>query len=131
MTKIEAGKTYPTKNGLSARILVTDKKGGHPIAGLVTMANGNEILYSWREDGSVFALGRDDFDLIIPTERKSVWLNWYGEISGDGYSICVPGSASREEADKHAWQERRTHVFEILFTEDGKPVDVRIHEAKK
>lgn len=118
MTKIEAGKTYPTRNGLSARILVTDKKGGHPIAGLVTMANGNEILYSWREDGSVFALARDDFDLIIPTERRSRWLNWY-DI----------GFTSREEADKNFGTDR-THVLEII-TENGKPVDVKIHEAKK
>ena len=130
MTKIEAGKTYRTRNGLSARILATDKKGVHSIVGLITQANGDEILYSWREDGSVFASCRSDLDLIIPTERKSVWVNWYGEMSGDGYSIRVIGSTSREEADKYAWQDRRTHVFEII-TEDGKPVDVKIHEAKK
>lgn len=130
MTKIEAGKTYWTRAGRSARILATDKKGLHSIAGLITAANGDEIWYSWREDGSVFALGSSDFDLIIPPERKSVWLNWYGEMSCDGYSICVNGSASREEADKYAWQDRRTHVLEII-TENGKPVDVKIHEAKK
>ena len=129
MTKIEAGKTYRTRNGLSARILATDKKGMHLIAGLITMADGDEILYSWREDGSVFASCRSDLDLIIPTELKSVWLNWYGEMSGDGYSICVTGFASREEADKHAWRDR-THVLEIIM-EGDKPVEVKIHEVEK
>ena len=121
MTKIEAGKTYRTRNGLSARILATDKKGlQYSIAGLITVANGDEIWYSWREDGSVFALGRSDFDLIIPTELKSVWLNWYSPA--DYYP-------TRKDADKRA-APGCTHVLEII-TEDGKPVDVKIHEAKK
>ena len=125
MTNIEAGKTYTTRNGLSARILATDKKGEHPIAGLITMADGNEIWYSWREDGSVFALGMSDFDLIIPTELKSVWINWYG--NGDGYCGACNYN-TREDADLISCEER-THVIQII-TKDGKPVDVKIYEVE-
>lgn len=120
MTKIEAGKTYQTRNGLSARILATDKKGMHPIAGLITQAIGDEILYSWREDGSVFASCRSDLDLIIPTERKSVWLNWYSPA--DYYP-------TRKDADKWA-APGCTHVLEIIM-EGDKPVDVKIHKVEK
>ena len=84
------------------------------------MADGNEIWYSWREDGTSLALGKGDFDLIIPPERKSVWLNWYSPA--DYYP-------TRKDADKWA-APGCTHVIEII-TEDGKPVDVKIYEAKK
>ena len=87
---------------------------------MIMQDNGHEILYSWREDGSIFASCRSDLDLIIPTERKSVWLNWYSPA--DSYP-------TRKDADKRA-APGRTHVIEII-TEDGNPVDVKIHEAKK
>ena len=122
MTKIEAGKTYQTRNGLSARILATDKKGVHSIAGLITQANGDEIWYSWREDGTSLALGKGDFDLIIPPELKSMWINWYYNGLGENLS-------SREKADRYS-QTGRTHVLEII-TEDGKPIDVKIYEVEK
>ena len=64
------------------------------------------------------AMGYD----LVPmrrAERKSVWINYYDD---EGYAL-------REEADNCATEDR-THVLEII-TEDGKPVDLKIHEVGK
>ena len=55
-----------------------------------------------------------------PPEHKSVWANWYSPA--DSYP-------TRKDADKRA-APGRTHVLEII-TENGKPVDVKIHEVEK
>ena len=124
MSKIKVGKTYPTRNGHKVRILATDRKNCRPIVGLIS-ANEAEEMYSWFEDGSYYPDSTESlYDLIISPERKSVWINWYGARN-------IPGSYCefREEADNCASRDR-THVLEII-TENGEPVDVKIHEVTK
>lgn len=64
---------------------------------------------------------KSNADRIISPERKSRWMNWYGpNRSGLDHE-------TREQANRNA-SNFCTHVLEII-TEDGKPVEVKIHEV--
>jgi hypothetical protein len=120
---IEAGKTYPLRGGLTARISFTDKKGNRPISGLVDVGE-YEDHQTWYADGHVLLGGNSDFDIVMPKpERESRWINWYGTSSGG------TGYKTREEAGSNAGN-FRTHVLEIII-ENGELVDVKIHKVER
>jgi len=124
MTKIEVGKTYVQNDGAKVRIVAVDLKNERPVLGLVLNDDGVEIPRTYYPDGKsnqYYAGGA--WNIIIPPERKSCWLNWYGANSGGS---CY---RTRNDADLGAGPSR-TQVIEII-TKDGKPVEMKIHEVGK
>ena len=89
-----------TREGLSARIICTGRKGYNtkPIIALVTIPNGTEVLKSYWEDGvnTRGCEGNPD-DLFFASVKKSGWINLY-KIN----SIISPGAQAyntKEEAE--------------------------------
>lgn len=69
-----------TRDGRSVRIVCTDRRGLNvkPIAALITIPNGDEIIKTYWENG-VATQGYEDNpnDLFFATEKKTKWLNVY------------------------------------------------------
>lgn len=69
-----------TRDGRSVRIVCTDRRGLNvkPIAALITIPNGDEIIKTYWENG-VATHGYEDNpnDLFFATEKKTKWLNVY------------------------------------------------------
>ena len=119
---IEVGKTYPLRGGLTARIISTNIKGAgrRPIGGYINLGDREEYQ-SWYPNGCVYSGTESNLDIVMPEpERETRWINWIGL---EHYHF------SREEADKIS-HPSRTHVFEII-TENGEPVDVKIHKVER
>lgn len=120
---IEAGKTYPLRGGLTARIGFTDKKGVRPISGLVDVGE-RELHQTWFADGRAWDCGASDYDIVMPEpEILTVWENWYG---GDDHKLSPD---TRKDADERA-SAGRTHVIEFRVR-NGEPVDVKIHKVER
>ena len=92
-----------TRDGLSARIICTGRKGYNtkPIIALVTIPNGTEVLKSYWEDGvnTRGCEGNPD-DLFFTSVKKSGWINLY-KIN----SIISPGPRAydtKKEAESAA-----------------------------
>lgn len=69
-----------TRDGRNVRIVCTDRRGLYvkPIAALITIPNGDEIIKTYWENG-VATHGYEDNpnDLFFATEKKTKWLNVY------------------------------------------------------
>lgn len=69
-----------TRDGRNVRIVCTDRRGlsVKPIAALITIPNGDEIIKTYWENG-VATQGYEDNpnDLFFATEKKTRWLNVY------------------------------------------------------
>ena len=69
-----------TREGLSARIICTDRKGYNtkPIIALVTISNGTEVPKSYWEDGvNAREYGGNPDDLFFAPVKKSGWIILY------------------------------------------------------
>ena len=70
----KAGKAVCTRNGLKARILCFDKKGGRPIVALIIDkdADGNdkEEVYYYHEDGKSDKFYEYQYDLMMLTQER-------------------------------------------------------------
>lgn len=93
-------KPVQTRDGRSARIICTDKKGEAPIVALVSAISGDsEITYSFFLDGSFYCDdGTYPLDLVNTPEEKTLWLNVYH----DG----VVNHLTKEVAERCAGQNR-------------------------
>jgi hypothetical protein len=86
--KIEAGKTYKTKNGDTVRILLTDANNKtFPVVGLITYKkDGGEGPMVWTSEGTFHAYGPSIYDLVEPplefwcTLYKDRDYHWVGGI---------------------------------------------------
>ena len=89
-----------TKDGKSVRIICTDRRGLNvrPIAALITIPNGDEIIKTYWEDG-VETQGYEDNtnDLFFAPEKHEGWINLY-KIN----SSISPGEVynTKEEAEE-------------------------------
>lgn len=127
MSKIKAGKTYPTRDGRTVRILATDFKHDYSVVGAILREDGTEVVQFFTANGNYYRhIENHNLDIIIPPERKSRWINWYRSYFTNSGGIEY---ASREEADRFA-NKYRTHVIQII-TENGEPVDVKIHKVER
>ena len=102
-----------TKDGKSVRIICTDRRGLNvkPIAALITIPNGEEIIITYWENG-VAIQGYEDNpnDLFFAPEKKEGWINLY-KIN----SNITPGALTyntKEEA-KSATGNRSDYISTI------------------
>lgn len=90
-----------TRDGKSARIVCTDRRGLNvkPIAALITMPNGDEVIETYWENGVATRGCKDNpYDLFFATEKKTKWLNLY--IDNDKNPIAGCFFETKEEAIK-------------------------------
>lgn len=69
-----------TRDGKPVRIICTDRKGLNvkPIAALITMSNGDEVIETYWANGIVTRGCKDNpYDLFFATEKRTKWLNVY------------------------------------------------------
>lgn len=69
-----------TKDGKSVRIICTDRRGLNvkPIAALITMLNGDEVIETYWANGMVTRGCKDNpYDLFFATEKHEGWVNLY------------------------------------------------------
>ena len=90
-----------TREGLSARIICTGRKGYNtkPIIALVTIPNGTEVLKSYWEDGvnTRGCEGNPD-DLFFVPEKREGWTNVYEEGTNRYLDGCI--CSTEEEAKR-------------------------------
>lgn len=92
-----------TRDGHNARIICTDRRGYNvrPIAALITIPNGDEIIKTYWEDG-VETQGYEDNtnDLFFAPEKKEGWIKVYYGKSRCNTFVCNRIFATKEEAEK-------------------------------
>lgn len=93
------------KDGISVRIICTDRKGLNvkPIVALITIPNGDEIIKTYWENG-VATQGYEDNpnDLFFATEKHEGWVNLY--VSDK--TLLSPDCAlynTKEEAERNKY----------------------------
>ena len=89
--------------GRKVRIICTDRRGLNvrPIAALITIPNGDEIIKTYWENG-VETLGFEDNpnDLFFAPEKKEGWIKVYYGKSRCNTFVCNRIFATKEEAEK-------------------------------
>lgn len=96
LVKAKAGAAVCTTQGRPARIICFDRNpgamGNPPLVALLTMDNGNEILYAYEEDGDTHA-GTEGLRLVMATIIKSGWIN----VHSNGRSSWIHDSKGLAE----------------------------------
>ena len=89
----KAGKPVCTRDGRKARIICFDLQSikKTPIVAAVQVADKQEIITNYYEDGRQFIDGISDLDLMMLSEKKEGWINVYKEL-------CYE---TKEEAIRH------------------------------
>ena len=92
-----------TRDGHNARIICTDRRGLNvkPIATLITIPNGDEIIKTYWENG-VETQGYEDNpnDLFFVPIKKEGWIKVYYGKSRCNTFVCNRIFATKEEAEK-------------------------------
>lgn len=105
---INVNETVQTRSGLKARIIETNLKSNRPIAAVVTLNDGSELVRQYKRNGQHSTLDVATInDLINVPERITYWLNFYphketavihltresaDELGGEHRLACVPVS---------------------------------------
>ena len=103
-----------TKDGKSVRIICTDRRGYNvrPIAALITIPNGDEIIKTYWEDG-VETHGYEDNtnDLFFVPEKHEGWVNIYLDVENSSYvETCIYKSKEEAEESGKKWSRYITTV---------------------
>ena len=88
-----------TRDGKSARIICTDRKGATPIIALVNSGLLGELCYSLYPNGKKYEYIECDTDLFFAPEKHEGWINIYADINDNSH----PGNhifESKEEAEE-------------------------------
>ena len=92
-----------TRDRHNARIICTDRRGLNvkPIAALITIPNGDEIIKTYWENG-VETQGYEDNpnDLFFVPIKKEGWIKVYYGKSRCNTFVCNRIFATKEEAEK-------------------------------
>ena len=103
--KIEKGKFYKTRDGRKVEILKTDAKSMHPIVGLITYSDDDELCAHWSDNG-----------VYLKNAYKSscdIISEWEEALDFDPY--CLPKWADQWIAmDSDGWW----HSYSIEPTPD-------------
>lgn len=99
MTKFEAGKEYPLRNGWKAEVYRTDGGGDYPIFGAYFDENKQEWrAATWSEYGQICIGDPDELDLPPPSKPKHAgWVNVYKAHHGE--RLWASLHESREDCD--------------------------------
>ena len=77
----EAGKTYTTRDGLTAKVLCTDAPGKYPVVGYIVENDDVSNGASWAADGRyLVSVDKDGCDLLAevkPMQKREMWANVY------------------------------------------------------
>ena len=79
LEKAKAGAPVCTRNGLKVEILKFDvKNSDYPIAAIITLENGTEIIESYTNKGEYSICAEEDTkDLIMAPIKHKGWINIY------------------------------------------------------
>jgi len=116
--KIDASKTYKTRDGRQVRIYATGAGGDYPVHGATKDENHKWRQTSWTADGSYVVEAPSGLDLIEQRPRRTLnkWLNVYDDMS-------TIGCATREEADSHCSDRRIACLHITREFEEGEGLD--------
>ena len=103
-----------TRDGHNARIICTDRRGLNvkPIAVLITIPNGDEIIKTYLENG-VETQGYEDNpnDLFFVPIKKEGWINIYLDAENSGYvGTCIYKSKEEAEESGKKWSRYITTI---------------------
>ena len=103
-----------TRDGHNARIICTDRRGLNvkPIATLITIPNGDEIIKTYWENG-VETQGYEDNpnDLFFVPIKKEGWVNIYLDAENSNYvETCIYKSKEEAEESGKKWSRYITTV---------------------
>ena len=95
------GKSVCTKDGRKARIICFDRKNDFPIIALIESANRGEILQCYLNDGKCCDNETSDYDLMMLSEKKEMWMNIYKSTTNyiSGRSLYDTEEAAKAGAD--------------------------------
>ena len=88
-----------TRDGKSARIICTDRKGATPIIALVNSGLSGELCYSLYPDGKKYEYSECSTDLFFAPEKHEGWINIYTDINDNSHP-GYPIFKSKEEAEE-------------------------------
>jgi hypothetical protein len=115
---IEAGKSYRTRDGKKALILITGLKNENfPVAGVVEDGGGKETVETWGETGNTFLIGPHGLDLVaewVEPRTQDVWLNVYATKTELVTSYSFNNRETADNADD--CQARNHRVARIKVT---------------
>lgn len=111
---IDVTKPVQTRSGLKVRLIETNLNNRkRKLAGVLTMADGEEFVASWNVDGRAGEFGVDPLDLVqAPVPRKG-WMNVYDSTSTPGImnAVIFP---TKEQADRPPRQPGRRRIACVL-----------------
>ena len=91
-----------TRDGKSARIICTDRKGATPIIALVNSGLSGELCYSLYPDGKKYEYSECDIDLFFAPEKHEGWINiFHGKDNPFTGNIIFASKEEAEESGRH------------------------------
>lgn len=106
LEEAKSGKSVQTKDGRDVRIICFDRKGRYPVVALFE-ENGATNGYDGSVEESIIFCTKDGrqqivsckSDLVMKTERKTMWINIYGPAPFSPTGILFK---TKEEAQHYA-----------------------------
>lgn len=90
-----------TRNGLSVRIICTDRNYKRPIIALIKEKDGTETIYIYNTQGGFWANNEfSNLDLMFAPTKREGWVNVY-KHSDFEYPSCACIYYTYEEAVSH------------------------------
>ena len=103
-----------TRDGRNVRIVCTDRRGLNvkPIAALITIPNGDEIIKTYWENGvETQGYKNNPNDLFFAPEKKEGWVNIYLDAENSGYvETCIYKSKEEAEESGKKWSRYITTI---------------------
>jgi hypothetical protein len=114
-------KPVQTRNGKSARIICTDRKGLFPILALVVDSNKIEKAFAYNKKGELCGCPGSVFNLINILNRTSKFRNIWSSVSAQAFAYNT-----MKEALSMKGPSERLGVLELKY-EEGVFIDAVFH----
>ena len=99
-----------TRNGLSVRIICTDRKDKWPIVALVT-DDDTERVYPYLSNGAIYPDDSSRLDLMFAPTKKEGWVNVFESIKG--YKYCYKSIFPSEKEARCAGETYKTYIATV------------------